>query len=159
MDDYTKSWQNNFVKAFDDFRKRSASHKKERMGDYWFYYGSLTQTQSSNARTIQFRHKFFSEKMFAILNPVQKDVIRTYGQLEKEIIYYRDSKRCQVCSAEVKWDDLEIHHLNEHQHGGQTTLENGVSVHKDCHPKGHLAIDFYNKWNAKKEATLTHQPA
>lgn len=157
MDDYTKSWQNNFIQAFDDFRAKSASDKKERMGDYWFYYGSLTQTQSSNAKTIQFRHKFFTDKMFSILNPTRKDSVRTYGQLEREIIYYRDNKRCQVCNVEIKWDDLEIHHVNEHQNGGQTTIENGVAVHKDCHPKGQAAIAFYNQWKAKKDAALIQQ--
>jgi hypothetical protein len=30
--------------------------------------------------------------------------------------------------------------------GGQTNLKNGVSVHKSCHPKGQVAIDFEKKW-------------
>jgi hypothetical protein len=151
IDDYTKSWQSSFITAFDNFRAKTAHDKKEKTGDYWFKYGILTQTQSSNAKTIQDRHKFFSEKMFAILNPIRKDSIRTYGQLEREIIYYRDNKICKVCNKEIKWDDLEIHHVNEHQNGGQTTLENGVSVHKDCHPKGEAAINFHNKWKTENE--------
>ena len=89
--------------------------------------------------------------MFEILKPVRKDSIRAYGQLEREIVYYRDNKKCAVCGLEIKWDDLEIHHLNEHQNGGQTTLENGVSVHSECHPKGRAAIEFYDKWKQKEE--------
>ncbi|MCK7590605.1 DUF262 domain-containing protein [Subsaxibacter sp. CAU 1640] len=150
-EDYTKSWQTNFISAFDDFRKKSALAKKTKDGEYWFNYGSLTQTQSSNAKTIQERHKFFTNKMFSILQPVRKDNVRTYGQLEREIIYFRDNKKCQVCKSEVAWDDLEIHHVDEHQNGGQTTIYNGVSVHKDCHPKGQAAINFFNKWNSEKE--------
>jgi len=146
FDDYTKSWYNKFINAFDQFRNNAAIDKKAQSGVYWFSYGTLTQTQSSNALTIQKRHKFFTEKMFEILQPIRKDEIRAYGKLEREIVYYRDNKKCAVCRLEIKWNDLEIHHLNEHQNGGQTTIENGVAVHKDCHPKGQDAIDFYNLW-------------
>ncbi|MDD2986133.1 DUF262 domain-containing protein [Flavobacterium sp.] len=149
LDDYAKGWQINFVKAFDDFRANSAIGKKSKSGDYWFKYGSLTQTQSSQAKSIQIRHAFFNEKMFFILKPVIKDSLRGYGQLEREIIYYRDSKLCAVCNVPVKWHDLEIHHIEEHHKGGQTTLENGLTVHKDCHPKGEAAVIFYNKWKEK----------
>lgn len=88
--------------------------------------------------------------MLSRINPIKKDNVRIYGQLEREIIYFRDNKRCQVCNAEIKWNDLEIHHVNEHQNGGETTIENGVSVHKACHPKGQFAIEFYERWQAAK---------
>jgi hypothetical protein len=151
IDDYVKNWEDKFIKAFDIFREKAAIDKKERSGPFWWSYGSLTQTQSSNAKTIQTRHNFFSEQMISIINPVKKDETRTYGQIEREIIYYRDSKRCAVCNSEIGWFDLEIHHLNEHQNGGQTTLENGVCVHSVCHPRGQAAIDFYNKWIEKEK--------
>lgn len=64
--------------------------------------------------------------MISLLNPIRKDATRVYGQLEREIIYYRDNKQCAVCDLEINWTDLEIHHLNEHQNGGQTTMENGL---------------------------------
>ncbi|MGN6605036.1 MAG: HNH endonuclease family protein [Ginsengibacter sp.] len=150
IDDYTKNWQYLFTYAFDNFRNNSAIDKKAREGEYWFKYGALTQTGAAMARTIQLRHKFFSEKMFEILKPLRKDLIRGYGQLEREIIYYRDNKKCAVCDLEIKWDDLEIHHLNEHQNGGKTTIENGISVHRECHPKGQAAIGFYNKWKERE---------
>lgn len=149
LDDYSKGWQNNFISAFDDFRTNSVRSKKSKEGDYWFKYGSLTQTQSSQAKTIQIRHTFFSEKMFFVLKPVRKDILRGYGQLEREIIYFRDNKQCAVCGVPVKWQDIEIHHIEEHHKGGQTTIENGVTVHKDCHPKGEAAVAFNKKWNDK----------
>jgi hypothetical protein len=151
-DDYTKSWQINFIKAFDEFRKNNSSDKKNRSGEYWSNYGMLTQASANNANTIQLRHKFFSEKMFEILKPVLKDETRLFGQLEREIIYYRDDRKCQVCGADISWNDLEIHHVDEHQHGGETQIDNGVSVHKKCHPRGQAAIDFCIKWeNIKKD--------
>ena len=88
--------------------------------------------------------------MFEILKPQLKDTKRLYGQIEKEIIYYRNKKTCAVCKDEIKWDKLEIHHIDEHQNGGQTTLENGVPVHASCHPKGQKAVEFAEKWKAEK---------
>jgi hypothetical protein len=158
FDDYTKSWQDNFIKAFDTFRENFAIAKKTHETDYWFYYGSLTQTQSNNPRSLQIRHKFFIEKMFEKLNPIRKDQNRIYGQIEREIIYYRDNKKCGVCNLEVKWSDLEIHHVDEHQNGGKTTIENGVSVHKECHPKGQKAIEFIAIWKNRKRDKVNEAP-
>jgi hypothetical protein len=154
VDDYTRSWQDNFLYAFELFRQKATIDKKTKSGDYWFSYGALTMTASAIANTIQKRHKFFSEEMIKTLEPVLKDSLRSYGQIEREIIYYRDNKKCSVCNQEIKWDNLEIHHLEEHQSGGQTTLENGVPVHKDCHPKGEAAIIFYSTWKLKQEQAL-----
>ena len=151
FDDYTKEWQENFIEALEIFRYKAAVDKKEKSGDYWYLYGALTMTQSVAATTIQRRHKFFSEKMYEILKPVKKDANRIYGELERQIIYYRDNKKCAVCDQEIKWPDLEIHHIDEHQNGGQTTIENGVSVHKECHPKGQAAIDFNLNWKANRK--------
>jgi hypothetical protein len=151
MDDYTRSWQDKFIQAFEQFRLKSAIDKKEKAGEYWSSYVSWTMTQAVAAYSLQRRHKFFSEKMYAILTPVKKDPNRIYGELEREIIYYGDDKKCAVCGEEIKWTDLEIHHIDEHQNGGQTTIENGVPVHKGCHPKGQAAIDFNNNWKANKQ--------
>jgi hypothetical protein len=151
IDDYTKTWNGRLLEAFDDFRAKALIDKKNKTGEYWFDYGIYTQTQAANAHSIMLRHKFFTEKMFAILKPELKDQTRGYGQIEREIVYYRDKKTCAVCDSAVKWNDLEIHHVNEHQHGGQTTIDNGVSVHKACHPKGQKAIEFYDKWLLKQK--------
>ena len=150
-DDYTKGWKDNFIQAFDDFRKNNALAQKIRAGEYWDNYGMLTRASANHAVTIQLRHKFFVEKMFGILQPVLKDPARSFGQLEREIIYYRDNRKCQVCGSDVGWDDLEIHHVDEHQHGGETKRGNGVSVHKKCHPQGKAALDFYEKWQKLKK--------
>lgn len=153
LDDYTKDWQNQFCFAFDTFRHLALVDKKRKEGDYWFKYGYLTMTQAAQASSLQRRHTFFVEKMTEVLKPVRKDDTRTYGQLEREIIFYRDAKICAVCGYEVNWQDMEIHHVDEHQNGGATTIENGVSVHKQCHPKGKAAIDFYEQWKSKKESS------
>ena len=64
--------------------------------------------------------------------------------------YNPDKKTCPVCKVEIKWNELEIHHVDEHQNGGQGTLGNGVPVHASCHPKGQKAVEFAKKWKAEK---------
>ena len=150
LDDYTKGWHSNFIRAYDSFKARAAQDKRERSGEYWFEYGSLTQTGSGQARSIQRRHAFFVKKMLHELKPILLDPTRIFGEVEREIVYYRDQKLCAVCKEEIRWQDLEIHHIEEHQTGGLTVIENAVPVHKDCHPKGQKAIDFKIRWLEEK---------
>jgi hypothetical protein len=158
MDDYAKGWQEGFTTAFDQFRHYVAVDKKNKEGEFWYNYGTLTMTQASAAFTIQKRHTFFTRKMMEWLKPKRKDEVRGYGVLEREIVYYRDGKRCAVCDMEIRWDDLEIHHVEEHQSGGQTKLENAVAVHRQCHPKGQAALDFAKRWSAKQKGVVATNP-
>lgn len=149
--EYAKGWQSRFIAAYDSFKAKAARDKKEGTGEYWFEYGALTQTQSDQARTIQRRHLFFAKKMLEELKPTRLDPNRSFGMLEREIVYFRDSKCCAICKKEIPWADLEIHHVEEHQTGGLTTPENAVSVHKTCHPKGQNAVEFKKQWEKQKE--------
>ena len=45
------------------------------------------------------------------------------------------------------WPEAEIHHIKEHQIGGKTTIENGVLVHRICHPKGAAAVEFAERYH------------
>ena len=92
--------------------------------------------------------------MYRELNPVLMDPTRIFGELEREIVYYRDEKLCAVCSQPILWPDLEIHHVEEHQAGGMTVIENAVPVHRDCHPRGQNALEFRAQWLARKETRL-----
>lgn len=74
--------------------------------------------------------------MWEVLKPIMKDPTRVFGLLDRELIYYRDKKRCAVCNGEMIWSDVEIHHVAMHSKGGKTILPNGAPVHKQRHPKG-----------------------
>jgi len=156
LDEYTRSWISSFAAAFDQFRAHLARDTKDRLhrqGEYWAHYGQFARTNSDRAEVIQRRHQFFVEKMHHAIKPALKDPTRAFGELEREIIYARDRKQCQVCSAEVLWADAEIHHVEEHSKGGRTLLPNGALVHRHCHPKGPAqTADFAMKWNAKSDA-------
>lgn len=148
LNDYVPmSWIMNFAKAFDHFRgavaKGSATKWQSQPDEYWLRYGLLARTNSDRAEIIERRHAFFAQKMLQELQPKLKDPQRAFGEAEREIIYYRDGKKCQVCELPAAWNDVEIHHVEEHQHGGPTTLANGALVHKSCHPKSEHAVEAF----------------
>ena len=144
-DDYTRSWESTLPAAVDRFSQSlaNASKSKDAADPFWAHYGQLARANSDRGDTIKRRHEFYTKQMLEYLNPLQlKDSQRLFGPLERTIIYFRDDKSCAVCKSQVKWSDADIHHLVEHQHGGQTELENGVLVHSHCHPKGEAARIF-----------------
>lgn len=149
-DDYTRSWRDKLVEAVDEFSGALARANRTKDSDepseYWLRYGQWTRTNSDRGERIGFRHEFYSRTMLALLSPQGKDPKRAFGLLEREVIWYRDRK-CQICAADVAWDEAEIHHVQEHADGGPTVVENGALVHSHCHPKGRDAVrDFARKW-------------
>lgn len=158
LDDYTRSWVDEFGAAFDKFREGLALGKKSRHDakptEYWVRYGQLTRANTDRADTILRRHQFFAEKMHEFVKPQMKDPTRIYGALERELIYFRDKKKCQLpgCGGDVTWSDHEIHHVQQHSKGGPTTMDNGALMHKHCHPKGDKATAaFAEHWNHRKQ--------
>ena len=81
-----------------------------------------TRVNSDRAENIQRRHEFFAAKMHERLPLKMKDPQRMFGALEREIIYYRDQKRCGECDADVIWSEAEIHHVDQHSQGGKTAF-------------------------------------
>jgi hypothetical protein len=161
LDDYTRSWEVRFAKAFDEFRRQFLASKQTQDNatpdEFWSRYGVLTRANSDRGPTIQRRHEFFSVKMRDVIEPHMKDPQRAYGELERELIYYRDRKQCAVCKTEVVWSDVEIHHVDGHAGGGPTVMANGVLVHRQCHPKGAAAVAFAKQWLAKRSKQEIHQ--
>ncbi len=146
-DDYTRSWESTLENAQASFSaalaKAAQSAKRGEPDETWLNYGVWTRSNSDRGENIRRRHNFYTGRMFEFLgNLTPKDPKRSYGTLEREFVYWRDEKACQVCKAEVAWDEAEIHHVEEHHQGGRTTLDNGVLVHKHCHPKGAAAEEF-----------------
>ena len=148
LDDYTSSWEDAFREAQERFSSlhdaATLASKQGIIEETWAEYGQWARTSSDSAEAIQRRHRHYTRKMIEFLadNLVRKDPKRAFTPLERQVIYWRDEGQCQVCQSTVLWSDAEIHHKEEHQHGGKTILENGVLVHKACHPKGQAAVEF-----------------
>jgi len=147
MNAYSSSWQASLAGAFDHFIIRSLQDKKTRNspnpGEFWTQYDAWTRTNSDRADTIRQRHEFFTRKMREFMPGLRKkDETRAFDGTSRALIYHRDNKTCAVCGGIVAWDELEIHHVIQHAHGGPTEASNGVTVHRRCHPKGKAADIF-----------------
>ena len=64
----------NLSSAVETFRLNVTQDRKARRGDFWVEYGQLTQTGSHAKDTIERRHKFFAEKMLALMTPQPNDL-------------------------------------------------------------------------------------
>lgn len=143
---YAPVWERGIVHAFEDFTRKINDAKKHKdfpkdedkdTQDAWSYYFK-TRSSSDKPETIQDRHAIYKRLMLEYLgnNAKEKDPQRGYTSQQREDIYYRDKKLCHVCQELVKWEDAEIDHIDRHSEGGQTTMENGKLVHKQCHERG-----------------------
>lgn len=162
MDDYSPSWEGRFAKAFDKFREEFAKGKTTsgdpNPSEYWLRYGVFTRVNSDRGESIRRRHEFFVAKMLEFLQPQLKDPKRLFGAIERELIYYRDKKRCGICRGEVGWSEAEFHHVQQHHAGGMTITDNGVLVHQQCHPKGSKADEFAKAWPERLEKLKSKTP-
>ena len=151
-------------KALHEFKKRVNDARKAfedkvpdfEYKDYHDNYGHYTSSSSDTARSIERRHKFFIEKMDKLANIDYKDSKRILSAIEKELVYYRDEQKCQVCrmkgdEVEIKFSDAEFHHIKAYAEGGSTSVDNHVTVHKICHPKG-SGQDHFREWWEKNKA-------
>ena len=148
-DDYTRSWEGSLLDAQKMFSQALAdatlANRQGQSSELWAQYGQWARTNADRGESIQRRHRYYSSRMIEFLGGLTpKDSKRAFNSLEREVIYWRDGGKCRTpnCGGSVNWLDAEIHHVVEHQQGGMTVLDNGVLVHKDCHPKGAAAVEF-----------------
>ena len=145
-DNYVEEkWKNGLPSAYEEFYKNTSRAKtikddEERANnEYWMRYVQYTSKSADNPDTIARRHIFFSKKILEYMREkgslISKDSKRTFTGPERDHIYLRDYKKCLMCEMDVVWQEVEIHHVKPHAEGGRTILENGVLVHKNCHPK------------------------
>ena len=156
--DYAHGWEYHLAakwQEFDSRRQQAADDvKNNREGErnrYYYRYGQLTQTQSDNASTIRQRHAFFVEEMLKLLAPRKLDTKRTFSDLERQTVFFRDMEVCQWCrmkgiNRRVSWDESEVHHIVPHAQGGVTELHNAALVHRECHPKSSADVAKFKEW-------------
>ena len=158
LTDYTRGWESHLANKLFEFekcRKESAdavrNNQETEYEQYYTEYGQWTQTRSDNANNIRRRHAFFTKEMQNLLSPKKKDPVRSFSDLERQTVFFRDMEYCQWCRMrdddhKVNWMDSDIHHVLPHSQGGQTTIENAALVHRDCHPKIQSDVEEFEDW-------------
>ena len=167
MDEYAGGWESHLASKlfeFDKRRKMAADDIRNRRDTeyerYYTEYGRLTQTRSDDAKTIRQRHAFFLQEMLDLLSPIKLDSTRSFSELQRKAVFFRDLELCQWCSMKgsvhkVYWDDCEIHHVSPYSKGGPTELSNAALVHSQCHPRRQNDIDEFRDWWNRSSTTET----
>lgn len=134
------SWRPKIVDVFERFRAECANAAKAfKQGERTRYHSEFVQplsgSGSDTADTIRRRHQFILSEIVQMVQPRPRDPLRIFGQIEREIIWYRQSGRCAHpdCLLPTPLSEMHAHHIHEHTAGGTTTLENGVLVCRTCH--------------------------
>ena len=141
-----------FNRRITEARKAKDNHSESQYKEYLDEYGDWTSRQTDNASNIRRRHAFFSDKMNDLIEPKKKDDKRHFSDLERQIVFFRDKQICQYCrmnnneNHKVSWNMAEIHHVDPHAKGGETSIKNAALVHKDCHPKIKHEVDQFQEW-------------
>ncbi len=151
-DDYTRSWEETLVPAHGAFATALVDARATRNdvepAESWTQYGQFASGSTGRGSNVRQRHNYYSKRMIELMgNLVLKDPKRSYGPLERQVIYWRDGGRCQRpgCGASVDWNEAEIHHVVPHSQGGPTSLNNGSLVHSACHPKSRAETDYFEE--------------
>ncbi len=152
---FTPSWREQFASALDAFlfNLKGASRADEADDKYlyWSQYGTWTRVNSDRGENISQRHSFYVSEMLSEMPETHPtDPIRQFSAEIRELIYFRQRKKCAVCNSDVSWSEAEVHHVKEHHKGGRTTLENAALVHKSCHPRSRQEVsNFAERWTKK----------
>ena len=155
-DGFTPAWQDEFAGALDTFllnlKGASKADESDPKYHFWSQYGTWTRVNSDRGDSISLRHLFYvAEMLDQMPATAPKDPTRKFSEEMRELVYLQQGKSCAVCESGVSWADADIHHVQEHQHGGRTTLENAALVHRQCHPKvGSAVTEFAKKWNGNR---------
>ena len=156
--EYARGWEYQLAAKWQEFESRRQqaaedvkNNRETEFNRYYYRYGQLTQTQSDNASTIRQRHAFFVEEMLKLLSPKKLDTKRSFSNLERQTVFFRDMEICQWCrmkgiNRSVSWDECDIHHVVPYAQGGPTELHNAALVHRECHPKKPPDIEEFRDW-------------
>lgn len=66
-----------------------------------------------------------------------KDKHRFYTQEQKISLYFLQKGICPICKKDILYRDVEADHIQKHETGGKTEVDNGRLIHNKCHKKIH----------------------
>ena len=163
--EYTREWEHHLAGKWHEFESRRnqaaedvKNNRENEFNRYYYRYGHLTQTQADIASSIRQRHSFFVTEMLELLSPKKLDPKRSFSNLERQTVFFRDMEICQWCrmngsSRRVSWDECDIHHVVPYRAGGLTEIHNAALVHRECHPKSSSDEQkFRDWWNQERVA-------
>ncbi len=106
-------------------------------GDLWdkdlYDYIDAFQREGAKRDNIEIRHKVYLKRMLkAFPDLVPLDETRGFSNEQRIVIWRRDGGICQICGANVQFDDFHADHIEPYAAGGPTVVENGRCTCQSC---------------------------
>lgn len=121
-----------FLIEFYDIISKSQMSEDQELRDF----RDAISKGTTDGSTIKKRHDIILKRFVSAYDPPKLDKgNRIFTEEQKISIYRKDEGKCQSCDLEVKYGDpaTHYHHKIMHSKGGETTIENGLLLCKDCH--------------------------
>ena len=77
---------------------------------------------------------------------------RTLGIRERQILYDRAHHKCENCSRDIEFSDMQVGHKTAYSRGGGTTLRNSVALCYGCNKK--QGTDSWEVFQRKQGKTI-----
>ena len=84
-------------------------------------------------QNIEKRHEVYKRRFIRDTQGlISKDLQRAFTTDERIVIWRRANETCQICRNKIEFDQMEADHIIPHSKGGQTTIDNGQALCKQC---------------------------
>jgi len=90
---------------------------------------------TTSQANIKLRYDIILKRFLDKYNPMRLDENRLFTEDQKIAIFRRDNEKCQVCGKKLTFGDHDthFHHKDRYIEGGETEIDNGLLVCRDCH--------------------------
>lgn len=119
-----------FIGFFEEISKSQMSDDQE-LRDF----RDAISKGTTDGSTIQKRHNIILKRFVFAYDPPRFDNNRIFTEEQKIAIFRKDNGKCQSCQTLLKFGDPDTHYHHKvmHSKGGNTTIENGLLLCKNCH--------------------------
>ena len=106
-------------------------------GNYWdedlYDYIEAFVRSGGTRPNIEKRHEVYKRRFLRDAQDlIPKDSRRTFTDDQRTVIWRQANGICQLCKKEIALDEMEADHIIPHSKGGQTTIENGQALCRQC---------------------------
>ena len=129
----------NFYVAFEterrdvsDPRELIAQNRSDWDRDLYDYIQAFVRSGGTK-QNIKTRHEVYKRRFIRDTQDLMpKDPQRAFTYNERIVIWHRDDETCQGCRNRIEFDQMEADHKISHIMGGQTIINNGQTLCRQC---------------------------
>lgn len=126
-----------FLEEFQTKRLQNLELPEEQRNNLLLDFSRLMQQGTNDRASLKTRINILT-RFFLEAHPDVKilDNKRQYTEEERYVIWINGGKKCAECQKPLPdINDMEADHIQQHKHGGETTLKNARSLCIDCNQK------------------------